>query len=136
LGKRPKLILRIMNVEKNGLKKRIKSFGFAFKGLYELIRSEPNARIHLLATIVAIVAGFYLKISNQEWCVVLIVIALVWAAEAFNTAIEKLADHLFPEYHETARIVKDVSAGAVLICAIIALICGLIIFLPKIMLLF
>jgi diacylglycerol kinase len=61
----------------------------------------------------------------------LIVIALVWAAEAFNTAIEKLTDHLFPEYHETARFAKDVAAGAVLVCAIAALVCGLIIFLPK-----
>jgi len=121
-----------MDTSKNGLKKRIKSFGYAFSGIYELIKSEPNARIHLVATIVAVVTGFSLKISNAEWCVVLIVIALVWTAEAFNTAIEKLADHLFPEFHKTARIVKDVSAGAVLICAIVALVCGLIIFLPKI----
>jgi diacylglycerol kinase len=121
-----------MNTSKNGLNKRIKSFGYAFIGIFELIKSEPNARIHLVATIVAVFAGLFLKISGSEWCVVLIVIALVWAAEAFNTVIEKLADHLFPESNETARIVKDVSAGAVLICAIAALACGLIIFLPKI----
>lgn len=125
-----------MNTNKNGLNKRVKSFGYAFTGIFELIKSEPNARIHLAATVVAVVAGFFLKISNTEWCVVLIVIALVWAAEAFNTVIEKLTDHLFPEYHETARIVKDVSAGAVLICAIAAVAIGLIIFLPKIALLF
>ncbi len=128
--------LKSMKTKNTGLKKRIKSFGFAFAGIYDLVKSEPNARIHLLATIVALGAGFYLKISNPEWCVVLIVIALVWAAEAFNTVIEKLADHLFPEYHETARIVKDISAGAVLVCAIVALVCGFIIFLPKIILLF
>lgn len=121
-----------MDTSKNGLNKRIKSFGFAFSGLYKLVKSESNARIHLAATIVAVLAGFFLKISNAEWCVVLIVIALVWAAEAFNTVIEKLTDYLFPEYHETARIVKDISAGAVLICSIAALVCGLIIFLPKI----
>ncbi|MFY9152448.1 MAG: diacylglycerol kinase family protein [Prolixibacteraceae bacterium] len=121
-----------MDTPKNGLRKRIKSFGFAFTGIFELVKSEPNARIHLVATILAVLAGFILKISNAEWFVVLIVIALVWAAEAFNTVVEKLVDHLFPEYHETARISKDVSAGAVLICAIVALICGLIIFLPKI----
>lgn len=120
-----------MDTKKNGLKKRIRSFGFAFTGIFELVKSEPNARIHLVATILAVLAGFILKISNVEWFVVLIVIALVWAAEAFNTVIEKLVDHLFPEYHETARIAKDVSAGAVLVCATIALICGLIIFLPK-----
>mgnify|MGYP001484235627 CR=1 FL=1 len=120
-----------MNATKNGFRKRIKSFGYAFTGIYELIKSEPNARIHALATICALTAGFILKISGAEWCVILIVIALVWAAEAFNTVIEKLVDHLFPSYHETARIAKDISAGAVLICAIAAFICGLIIFLPK-----
>lgn len=125
-----------MNSRKNGLQKRVKSFGFAFTGIYELVKSEPNARIHLVATIVAVVAGFLLEISNAEWCVVLIVIALVWAAEAFNTVIEKLVDHLFPEVHEIARIAKDVSAGAVLVCAMIAFICGVIIFLPKIIELF
>lgn len=125
-----------MDTSKNSFNKRIKSFGYAFTGIYELIKSEPNARIHLLATIVVAFAGFFLKISSAEWCVVLIVIALVWAAEAFNTVIEKLSDYLFPEYHETARMAKDVSAGAVLICAMVALAIGLIIFVPKIALLF
>jgi len=123
-----------MNNEKTGFKKRIKSFGFAFTGLYELVKSEPNARIHLIATIFAVLGGFILRITNTEWCIIAIAIALVWAAEAFNTVIEKLVDHLFPEYHETARIAKDISAGAVLVCAIAALICGLIIFLPKLVL--
>ena len=128
-------MLQNMYTTKNGLNKRIRSFGYAFKGIWELIKSEPNARIHLLATICALILGFTLKISNPEWCIILIVIALVWAAEAFNTVIEKLVDHLFNDYHETARITKDISAGAVLICAIAALVCGLIIFLPKIYLL-
>jgi diacylglycerol kinase len=125
-----------MNTSKNGFKKRIKSFGYAFTGLYELIKSEPNARIHLVATIGVVTAGFLLCLSDKEWCVIMIVIVLVWAAEAFNTVIEKITDHLFPEHHETARIAKNVSAGAVLICAIAALICGVIIFLPKITVLF
>ena len=120
-----------MGKSKNGFHKRIKRFSYAFKGLYDLVKSEPNARIHLVATIAAVSAGIFFRISNTEWCIILIVIALVWAAEAINTVIEKLADHLFPEYHETARIVKDIAAGAVLVCAIVALICGLIVFLPK-----
>jgi len=120
-----------MGKSKNGFHKRIKSFSYAFKGLYDLVKSEPNARIHLVATIAAVSAGIFFRISNVEWCIILIVIALVWAAEAINTVIEKLVDHLFPEYHETARIVKDIAAGAVLVCAIVALICGLIVFLPK-----
>ena len=120
-----------MGKSKNGFHKRIKSFSYAFKGLYDLVKSEPNARIHLVATIAAVSAGIFFRISNTEWCIILIVIALVWAAEAINTVIEKLADHLFPEYHETARLAKDIAAGAVLVCAIVALICGLIVFLPK-----
>jgi diacylglycerol kinase len=121
-----------MNNRKNGFVRLIKSFGYAFTGIHRLLRSEPNTRIHLLATACALIAGKILRISNSEWCIILIVIALVWASEAFNTAIEKLTDHLFPGYHETARIAKDISAGAVLVCAIAALVCGLIIFLPKI----
>jgi diacylglycerol kinase (ATP) len=125
-----------MNKSKNGFMKRIKSFGYAFTGLYELIKSEPNARIHLIATPGVMTAGLLLRLTNEEWCIVMIVIAMVWATEAFNTVMEKLTDHLFPEHHETARIAKDVSAAAVLISAIAAMICGLVIFLPKIILLF
>lgn len=125
-----------MNTTKNGLHKRLKSFDFAFTGLIDLFKSEPNARIHALATMCAVTTGFALKISGAEWCVIVIVIALVWAAEGFNTVIEKLVDHLFPGYHEIARITKDISAGAVLVCAIAAFICGLIIFLPKVIKLF
>ena len=120
-----------MNTGKNGFARLIKSFGHAFTGIFDLIRSEPNTGIHLSATICAIIAGILFRISKPEWCIILIVIAMVWATEAFNTAIEKLTDHLFPEYHETARFAKDVAAGAVLVCAIAALVCGLIIFLPK-----
>jgi diacylglycerol kinase len=119
------------NTGKNGFTRLIKSFGYAFTGIYELFRSEHNIRIHFIATVCALIAGILFQISKSEWCVILIVIALVWAAEAFNTVIEKLTDHLFPEHHETARIAKDVAAGAVLVCALIALVCGLIIFLPK-----
>jgi diacylglycerol kinase (ATP) len=120
-----------LNTSKNRLGKLIRSFSYAFAGIYELLRSESNTRIHLLATVCALTAGILLRISKSEWYIIVIVIALVWAAEAFNTAIEKLTDHLFPEYHETARLAKDLAAGAVLICAITALVCGLIIFLPK-----
>ena len=120
-----------MNTSKNGFQKLINSFDHAFAGIYKLIRSESNARIHLFATICALTTGILFRISKSEWCIIIIVIALVWAAEAFNTVIEKLSDHLFPEYHETAQFAKDVAAGAVLVCAMAAFICGLIIFLPK-----
>ena len=100
---------------------------------YKLFKTEPNARIHFLATVCALIAGILLRISKSEWCFILIVIALVWAAEAFNTVMEKLIDNLFPEYHETARFAKDVAAGAVLVCVMTAFVCGLIIFLPKLL---
>jgi len=121
-----------MVTEKMDFKKLLRSFGYAFSGILRLVKSEQNARIHLFVTVCAVTAGFVLNITGSEWCVILILIALVWSAEAFNTSIEKLTDHLFHGYHKTARIVKDISAGAVLICAIVAVICGVVIFLPKI----
>lgn len=113
------------------LNKLIKSFGYAFRGLADLIKSEQNAKIHLLITILVIIAGFVFKINATEWCIVFFCIAIVFSTEALNTSVEKIIDHLFKDKNETARIVKDISAGAVLICAIISVICGLIIFLPK-----
>ena len=85
-----------INTGKNGFARLIKSFGYAFTGLYELLRSELNTRIHLLATVCALVAAILFRISKSEWCVILIVIALVWTAEAFNTAIEKLNRPFIP----------------------------------------
>lgn len=114
------------------LNKLIKSFGYAFRGLADLIKSEQNAKIHLLITILVITAGFIFKINATEWCIVLLCIAIVFSTEALNTSVEKIIDHLFKDKNETARIVKDISAGAVLICAILSVICGLIIFLPKV----
>lgn len=118
------------------MKKLFRSFGFAFTGMKELLKSEQNARIHLFISICVIIAGFVFCISAWEWCVVALCIGLVFAAEAFNTVVEKLVDHLFPHKHETARLAKDIAAGAVLFCALMAVVCGLIIFLPKLLGLF
>ena len=114
----------------NELKKRIKSFGYAFKGIASLIRKEHNAWIHCIAIVVVTFAGFYFGITPTEWCIVTICFGLVLAAEGFNTAIERLVDLVSPEYHPIAGDVKDVAAGAVLICAICASIAGCIVFLP------
>lgn len=118
------------------LNRFIKSVGYAWQGIRQLVKTEQNARIHLFVTIAVVVAGIFLHLTAIEWCVVLLCIGLVWAAEGFNTALETVTDHLFKERNETARIIKDVSAGAVLICAIAAAACGLIIFLPKVFALF
>ena len=120
-----------MNKRKSGISGRLKSFVFAFDGIIELIKSEPNSQIHLLASLIAVVLGLLLKITLSEWCIIIFAISLVWISEAFNTAIEKLVDHLFPEINETARCIKDISAGAVLIISIAAFIAGIIIFVPK-----
>ena len=114
----------------NELQKRIKSFGYAFKGIASLVKKEHNAWIHCMAIAVVTLAGFYFGITPTEWCIVVICFGVVLAAEGFNTAIERLVNLVSPGFHPTAGDVKDVAAGAVLICAIAAAIVGTIIFLP------
>jgi len=118
------------------LPKARRSFRYAFRGVVNLFRFENNARIHLMAAVAVLVAGFYFQLSATEWALVTTQIALVWAAEAFNTALEKLADAVSPDYHPLIKAVKDLAAGAVLILAISAAIVGFLIFFPKILLLF
>lgn len=109
------------------------SFKFAFQGLLSLVKNEHNARIHLLATILAIVLGIVMKISVTEWALLTIVIGLVFISELFNTAIEKLADFVHPEWNDQIKKVKDYAAAAVFISAIIALVAGGLIFIPRIL---
>ncbi len=115
--------------------KSLKSFTFAVNGLKILFKEENNARIHLLATILVVLLGFILKINIQEWMLLSIAIALVLGAEAINSSIENLADFITEERNEKIKKVKDLSAAAVFICAIIALFIGLLIFIPKIIIL-
>jgi len=115
----------------NFIKKRVLSFKYAFNGIFYFIKSQHNAWIHIVAAFFAIVFGFIFNISVTEWCIIIIIISLVLSAEAFNTAIEKIVDLVSPEYNKLAGIIKDVSAGAVLILAIAAALTGIIIFLPK-----
>ena len=116
------------------LKKRIDSFGFAFKGIFDLLKTQINARIHLCAAIFVFILGWYFQITAIEWCLCIFAIASVIAAEAFNTALEFLTDLVSPDYHILAGKTKDVAAAGVLITAIGAAIVGLIIFLPKFLL--
>lgn len=117
---------------KFSLKRRFKSFKYAFNGLKILIKEEHNARIHLMATIVVIVAGFAFKISFNEWTAILLAIGLVFALEALNSSIENLADFVAPDINENIKKAKDLGAAAVLIGAIVAIVIGLIVFVPKI----
>ncbi|MCF2592500.1 diacylglycerol kinase family protein [Bacteroides caecigallinarum] len=115
------------------LRKRLRSFKFAFNGIKQLIEKEHNAWIHCFATVCVIIAGFVFGISKTEWIAVVFAIGTVLAAEAVNSSIEAIADLVSPGYNEAIKRTKDLAAGAVLILAIAAAIVGLIIFVPKIM---
>ena len=115
------------------LNKRKKAFGYAGSGLWRMLRHEAHAQIHLVAAIAVIVAGFIFDISAVEWCLVILCIGAVFMAEAFNTALEKLADRVSPEFHPLVGAAKDVAAGAVLVMSIAAAAVGLINFLPKLL---
>jgi diacylglycerol kinase len=114
------------------IRKAIRSFRYAGMGIFGLFRYENNARIHLIACIVVIITGIILKISAIEWCIIVMSVGLVWSAEAMNTAIEKLADVVSPEYNPGIKDVKDLAAAGVLILAGSAVIAGCVIFIPKI----
>lgn len=113
-------------------KKRKDAFGYAIHGVVYLMKNEAHAKIHLLATICVVAAGFIFNISAWEWCAVITCIGTVLAGEAGNTAVEKLADKISKEKDPLIGIAKDVAAGAVFMLAIMSVIVGLIIFLPKI----
>lgn len=109
---------------------RARSFGYAFKGIAVLIRTQHNAWIHVLATVVVCGAGFYFRLGSDEWCWIVLAIAAVWGAEGLNTAIELLADAACPQEDPLVGKAKDVAAGAVLLAAVGAAIIGLLVFGP------
>jgi len=109
---------------------RWKSFGYAFAGLATLFRTQAHAWIHLIAALIVISLAFYFGVSRTEWCILLLCITLVFAAEAFNTAVEFLTDLASPNIHPLAKYTKDTAAAAVLICSIGAAIVGSLVFWP------
>lgn len=113
-------------------KKLKNSFKYAFCGIITALKKEQNMKIHFTIAILVIIAGIILKISTIEWIICIILIGIVISLELVNTAIEQVVDIAMPKINEKAKIAKDVAAGAVLMVAIISLICGLIIFIPKI----
>lgn len=112
------------------LKRLIKSFLYAFKGLYRTFVEEQNLRIQALAGIAVIILGCVLKITKIEWCVILIAIGLVILTEIINSAIERVTDVLKPRINTYAKEIKDVMAAAVMISSLLAVIVGVIIFFP------
>ncbi|NCT08992.1 MAG: diacylglycerol kinase family protein [Flavobacteriia bacterium] len=115
---------------------RIKSFKYAFKGLWILLTTEDSIKVQVTVGVFATIMGFYFKISTIEWMFQLIVIGLVLMAEAANTAIEKIANFVHPEYHKKIEVIKDVAAGIPGFAALISLVIAGIIYIPKIIALF
>jgi diacylglycerol kinase len=113
-----------------------KSFGFAIEGIKLAFKYNRNIRIHTIVGIIALILSFVLGLTGYETAIILVVILLVISAEMVNTAIEEMVDLIVQEHREQARIAKDVAAGMVLVCAIGAVIIGIIIFLPHILDLF
>jgi diacylglycerol kinase len=110
----------------------IKSFGWAFNGLKDCILHEKNFRIQYIVALLVVIAGIILSLSVTEWMIILLSFAVVLSFEIINSAIEKLCDLVSPDFNLTIKKVKDMSASAVLLSAIISFIIGCIIFLPKI----
>ncbi len=109
---------------------RLKAFKYAFKGAWYLIRTEASIKVQVFCALLITGAGFYFEISQTEWCIQLLAIALVLAVEGLNSAVEKIADFIHPDYHRKIGIIKDVSAGAVTFAAVIAAVIGGIIYIP------
>ena len=116
---------------KQECKKLINSFKYAIEGFISSFKTERNMKIHLLAMLAVLLVGFFLKLNITEWCFITFAIALVIGSELFNTAIETIVDMVSPEKNPKAKLTKDISAAAVLVFAIGAVIIGAIIFIPK-----
>lgn len=109
---------------------RIKSLQFSFRGAYKLITTEHSIIVQLILAIILIVFGIYFKISKTDWLFQILSIGLVLSIEGLNTAVEKVADFVHPDYHEKIGFIKDIAAGAVLFAAFTALAIGITIYLP------
>ncbi|MEQ1709107.1 MAG: diacylglycerol kinase family protein [Terricaulis sp.] len=99
---------------------RLKSFSYAFAGFAFMLRSQHNAWLHFIATILVVAAGLLFQVSADDWRWLIAAIALVWLAETMNTAFEHLCDVVSPEFHPSVKRAKDIAAAAVLVCAIAA----------------
>jgi len=113
-----------MNLPRRPSPSRVASFRYAFSGIGYLLRTQPNARIHAAITLAVLILGAWLNLTCMAWAMLMLATGLVWMAESFNTALEAVVDLASPHLHPLAQIGKDVSAAAVLITAITAIIVG------------
>jgi len=110
---------------------RLKSVTYAYKGAIKLLTTEHSVMVQFSIGILMTIAGFYFHITTTEWLFQTLAIGLVMSIEGLNTAVEKIADFIHPNYHERIGFIKDIAAGAVFFAAITAIIIGFIIYLPK-----
>jgi len=110
---------------------RLKSLGFALKGAIKLATTEHSVMVQSSIALILVIAGFYFEISREEWMFQTLAIGLVLSIEGLNTAVEKVADFIHPEFHEKIGFIKDIAAGAVFFAAITAIVIGCIIYIPK-----
>ncbi len=116
---------------KFSLKARWKSLGYAMEGITAFFVRQHNAIIHLFFTIGVFMAAIFFRVSANEMIALVLAIGFVWTAEIFNTVIESIMDYVSPNSHPKVKFIKDVSAAAVLVAALAAILVGLIIFVPK-----
>ncbi len=110
---------------------RLKSIGYAIKGAFKLITTEHSVMVQSSLAVILIIAGFVLHISREEWMMQILAFGLVLGIESLNTAVEKIADFIHPEFHDRIGFIKDIAAGAVLFAATAAIAVGLLIYVPK-----
>lgn len=119
-----------MNKIKGFFVSRAHSFGHALRGLWYVIRTQRNAWIHTVVTILVVLVAFWLRLPLRDWAVLFLTIAMVWTAEFINTALEAVVDMASPQQHPLAKVGKDVGAAAVLLAALAAILVGLLILGP------
>ncbi len=108
-------------------------FKEAFEGLLKVVSKERTFQVHLIVALIVILAAFYLGFDTSEWLILLLTISLVLTSEVFNTAIETFADSITKNHNNSIKLLKDISAGAVLLSAIMSIIIGVILFYPKVL---
>jgi diacylglycerol kinase (ATP) len=110
---------------------RFKSIGFAINGAFKLILTEHSVMVQSFLAVLMTVAGFYFKIDRYEWMIQIFAFGLVLSIEGLNTAVEKMADFIHPEFHSRIGFIKDIAAGAVFFAALTAFTIGCLIYIPK-----
>jgi diacylglycerol kinase len=127
----PKKHLIKMKTKEFSFRERTNSFRYALNGIRRFFRQEHNAWIHLAASVAVFTAAWWFRVSRHEMISLVIVTGFVWSAEIFNTAIEKIMDFIASDYHPEVKLIKDLASAAVLVAAFIALVTGVLIFIPK-----